>query len=86
MLQNRGQNGPKSRSGGNLDGSWASPGSKARLSQFLVASWAALGRFLTRLGRLLGGSWAVLGAKLGRLGASWRHMAPNLVAKIHQNR
>ena len=64
MFQNRGQNVPKSRSGGNLGGSWPSPGSKARLGWFLVASWAALGRFL----------------------ASWRHMAPNLVATIHQNR
>ena len=73
-------------SGRLLGGSWASSGSKAPLGWFLDTSWAALGRFLSRLGRLLGGSWAVLGAKLGRLGASWRHMVPNLVAEIYQNR
>ena len=69
-----------------LGGSWASSGSKAPLDWFLDTSWAVLGRFLSRLGRLLGGSWAVLSAKLGCLGASWRHLVPNLVAKIHQNR
>ena len=67
VLQNLRPNGPTSRSGGNLGGFWTSAGCKARLSQFLIASWAALGRFLTRLGRLLGGSWTVLSANLGRL-------------------
>ena len=69
-----------------LGGSWASCGSKARLDWFLDTSWAVLGPFLSRLGGLLGGSWAVLSAKLGCLGASWRHLVPNLVAKIHQHR
>ena len=58
MVQNRRQNGPKSRSGGALGGSWSLAG---RLGRVLGLPRGVLGR----LGHVLGRPGGVLGGILG---------------------
>ena len=61
--QNRAQDGPKSRSGGDSAGNRVSIPNRSPSYPLLEVSWAALGA-----------SWARLGAVLERLGASWEDL------------
>ena len=89
MLQNRQQNGPKSRSGGGLSGPWAPFGrllggswlqgiSGPPLGGHLGSSWAVLKPSWASLGRLLGRPGHQVGASWGVLEASWPQLGrPN---------
>ena len=79
MLKNRCQNGPKSRSGGGLGGSWSLSGRLGRVLGLPGGVLGRLGHVLGRLGRrpgrvlgrpggVLGGFEASLGASSGVLG------------------
>ena len=75
--QNRAQDPPKSRSGGDSAGNRFSIPNRAPNFPLLEASWGVLGAFWKRLGALLGRhrtSWGALGASWGRLGTSWEHL------------
>ena len=76
--QNRAQDAPKSRSGGDSAGNRVSIPNRSPNSPLLGVSWGVLGASWARLGAVLELSWGVLG-RLGRilgasgdvLGASW---------------
>ena len=76
--QNRAQDAPKSRSGGDSAGKRFSIPNRSPNYPLLEVSWAVLGASWARLGAVLELSWSVLG-RLGRilgasgdvLGASW---------------
>ena len=76
--QNRAQDAPKSRSGGDTVGNRVSIPNRSPNSPLLGVSWGVLGASWARLGAVLELSWSVLG-RLGRilgasgdvLGASW---------------
>ena len=66
MIQNRRQNGPKSKSGGGLGGSRSLSGRPGRVLGLPGGVLGRLGQVLGRLGRRPG--------LLGRPGASWGHL------------
>ena len=68
MVQNRRQNGPKSRSGGGLGGSWSLSGRLGRVLGLPRGVLERFGHVLGRPGGVLGG---ILGASWGVLGLSW---------------
>ena len=72
IVQNRCQNGPKSRSGGGLGGSWSTSGCLRASWERLGASWARLESSWGRLGMRLGGALGRLGDALGKFEASLR--------------
>ena len=75
--QNRAQDAPKSRSGGDSAGNRFSIPNRAPNFPLLEASWGVLGASWGRLGALLGRlgpPWGVLGTSWGRLGTSWEHL------------
>ena len=85
--QNRAQDAPKSRSGGDSVGNRVSIPNRSPNSPLLGVSWGVLGASWPRLGAVLELSWSVLG-RLGRilgasgdvLGASW-----NVLRILHEN-
>ena len=85
--QNRAQDAPKSRSGGDSVGNRVSIPNRSPNSPLLGVSWGVLGASWARLGAVLELSWSVLG-RLGRilgasgdvLGASW-----NVLRILHEN-
>ena len=85
--QNRAQDAPKSRSGGDSAGNRVSIPNRPPNYSLLEVSWAVLGASWARLGAVLELSWSVFG-RLGRilgasgdvLGASW-----NVLRILHEN-
>ena len=85
--QNRAQDAPKSRSGGDSAGNRVSIPNRSPNYSLLEVSWAVLGASWARLGAVLELSWSVFG-RLGRilgasgdvLGASW-----NVLRILHEN-
>ena len=85
--QNRAQDAPKSRPGGDSAGNRFSIPNRSPNYPLLEVSWGVLGASWARLGAVLELSWSVLG-RLGRilgasgdvLGASW-----NVLRILHEN-
>ena len=85
--QNRSQDAPKSRSGGDSVGNRVSIPNRSPNSPLLGVSWGVLGASWARLGAVLELSWGVLG-RLGRvLGASWEVLGAswNVLRIPHEN-
>ena len=82
QIQNHRQNGPKSRSGGGLGGSWSLSGRLGRvLGRISCVLWR-LGCILERLGGFLGASWGVSGRiSVGKVA----NMAPTWLPKWSQD-
>ena len=80
--QNRAQDAPKSRSGGDSAGNRVSIPNRSLIYSLLEVSWAVLGASWARLGAVSELSWGVLGGSYGRLGTSWERLGTSCVYSI----
>ena len=81
-IKNHRQNGPKSRSGGGLGGSWSQSGRLGRVLGRIGCVLWRLGCILERLGGFFGASWGVFGRiSVGKVA----NMAPTWLPKWSQD-